>query len=171
MRGMSEVRRGLGLVVAVALLTGLLTSCEARGPAKETGSTGGAGPSSSATVTPTLDDTSVAWDPHTYPNFPKLSLTPGDLTTAAAAQVCIPNYTDTVRDVSTSKKKRIYGAYGIPYPQPRGTYECDHFIPLCLGGSNDPKNLWPQPAPQFKWIRRFPQPSSSTWGKRPRIRG
>jgi hypothetical protein len=24
-------------------------------------------------------------------------------------------------------------------------YEIDHLIPLCLGGSDDPSNLWPQP--------------------------
>ena len=27
-----------------------------------------------------------------------------------------------------------------------GAYEVDHFIPLELGGSNDIKNLWPEPA-------------------------
>ena len=24
-------------------------------------------------------------------------------------------------------------------------YEIDHLIPLCLGGSDDPSNLWPEP--------------------------
>jgi hypothetical protein len=34
------------------------------------------------------------------------------------------------------------------YKLPAGThpdYEIDHLIPLCLGGSNDPSNLWAQP--------------------------
>jgi hypothetical protein len=34
------------------------------------------------------------------------------------------------------------------YGMPTGThpdYEIDHLIPLCLGGSDDPSNLWPQP--------------------------
>src|SRR5690606_13651836 len=26
----------------------------------------------------------------------------------------------------------------------RGVFKIDHFIPLCMGGSNDEKNLWPQ---------------------------
>jgi hypothetical protein len=34
------------------------------------------------------------------------------------------------------------------YRLPTGThpdYEIDHLIPWCLGGSDDPSNLWPQP--------------------------
>jgi hypothetical protein len=34
------------------------------------------------------------------------------------------------------------------YELPAGThpdYEIDHLIPLCLGGSDDPSNLWPEP--------------------------
>jgi hypothetical protein len=34
------------------------------------------------------------------------------------------------------------------YKLPPGThpdYEIDHLIPLCLGGADDPSNLWPQP--------------------------
>lgn len=36
----------------------------------------------------------------------------------------------------------------IRYGLPTGThpdYEIDHLIPLCLGGADDPDNLWPQP--------------------------
>ena len=34
----------------------------------------------------------------------------------------------------------------MSYPQPTGAYEVDHFIPLEIGGSNDIKNLWLEPA-------------------------
>jgi hypothetical protein len=34
----------------------------------------------------------------------------------------------------------------VSYPQLTGAYEVDHFIPLEIGGSNDIKNLWLEPA-------------------------
>jgi hypothetical protein len=49
-------------------------------------------------------------------------------------------------------KKQVYAEYSISYPQPSGSYEVDHFIPLELGGSNDIANLWPElanPQPGF----------------------
>jgi hypothetical protein len=41
----------------------------------------------------------------------------------------------------------VYHQYGIPRQQ-RGLYEIDHVVPLELGGSNDPANLFPQLRPQ-----------------------
>lgn len=41
-------------------------------------------------------------------------------------------------------KRRVYASYG----RTRQTGVCcevDHLIPLALGGSNSPQNLWPQP--------------------------
>ncbi len=67
-------------------------------------------------------------------------------------KVCVSGYTKTVRDVSASLKKQVYRSYTIPYPQPFGTFELDHYIPLVLGGSNDIANLWPfaaDPRPGF----------------------
>jgi hypothetical protein len=46
-----------------------------------------------------------------------------------------------MRSPAWSGKPRRYGL-------PLGThldYEIDHLVPLCLGGSDDPSNLWPQP--------------------------
>jgi hypothetical protein len=34
----------------------------------------------------------------------------------------------------------------VPYPQPSGSFELDHLIPLELGGDNADANLWPEPA-------------------------
>jgi hypothetical protein len=47
------------------------------------------------------------------------------------------------RHVTESTRDQVYGEYG----QTRGQHCCevDHLIPLELGGSNDTKNLWPQP--------------------------
>jgi hypothetical protein len=78
-------------------------------------------------------------------------LTPGGTLTVTAEQVSVPGYSSKVRDVSTTTKREVYAEYGLSYPQKTGSFECDHFIPLCLGGSNSIKNLWPEPHPEFHW--------------------
>jgi hypothetical protein len=47
--------------------------------------------------------------------------------------------------MNAARRDEIFeGRYGLPL----GThpdYEIDHLIPLCLGGSDDPSNLWRKP--------------------------
>lgn len=82
-----------------------------------------------------------------YPTYPKVELTPGDvIPTATKDEICQSGYAKTVRAVTVELKKQVYIEYGLNYPQPAGDYEVDHFISLELGGSNDIKNLWPEPA-------------------------
>ena len=78
--------------------------------------------------------------------YPNPTLTPGAVLTTDASTICVPGYASSVRDVSTATKKQVYAEYGVSYPQPLGAYEVDHFIPLEIGGSNDIKNLWLEPA-------------------------
>ncbi len=79
--------------------------------------------------------------------YPNVRLTPGDVFVGVTAKdVCVSGYSSSVRDVPIIVKRQVYEEYGVPYPQPTGSYELDHFIPLELGGSNDIKNLWPEPA-------------------------
>ena len=78
--------------------------------------------------------------------YPNPSLTPGAVLTTDASTICAPGYASGVRDVSTATKEQVYAEYGVSYPQPLGAYEVDHFIPLEIGGSNDIKNLWLEPA-------------------------
>jgi hypothetical protein len=47
------------------------------------------------------------------------------------------------RNVSYGLKTRIYAEYHIPQ-KCRQEYTIDHFIPLSMGGSNAPQNLWPE---------------------------
>lgn len=86
--------------------------------------------------------------------LPDPACTPGAVfANATSSQICVPGYTKVVRSVSTKLKKQVYAAYGIFYPQPTGSYELDHLIPLALGGSNDAANLFPEardPVPGFK---------------------
>ena len=55
--------------------------------------------------------------------------------------VCTSGYSASVRDVSLELKKQLYKMNGLSYPQPRGTVQVDHIIPLELGGSNNIRNL------------------------------
>jgi hypothetical protein len=48
------------------------------------------------------------------------------------------------RHVTKSMKKKVAEFYGIPESKWE-KYEFDHLIPLCAGGSNDTRNLFPQP--------------------------
>ena len=78
--------------------------------------------------------------------FPDKACTPGDAFSDATVQeICVPGYTKSVRNVSVATKKEIYAEYGIA-SHTTGEYEVDHFIPLEIGGSNDPSNLFPEAA-------------------------
>jgi hypothetical protein len=44
----------------------------------------------------------------------------------------------------SARRDEVLRRYGIA-PGTHPDYEIDHLIPLCLGGSDDPSNLWPQP--------------------------
>jgi hypothetical protein len=88
---------------------------------------------------------------------PYAVLTPGDVRTTDAAVVCDKTQsTRTVRNVPGSLKQQIYRAYGLNskrdgWCNTEQGCEVDHLISLELGGSNDPKNLWPQPYQGTPW--------------------
>jgi hypothetical protein len=83
-------------------------------------------------------------DPY-YPYWPSPDLTPGNVQETRSSQFCQSGWASAHRYVTSTQYRQVYGAYGIPYPQPSGTFELDHLIPLELGGANDNSNLWPQP--------------------------
>jgi hypothetical protein len=81
-----------------------------------------------------------------------LAATPGAVDAAdTKAVLCSPKFrTGTVRNVPESLKHAVCAAYGVSPANCTGKkVEIDHLISLEIGGSNDQKNLWPQPyAPQ-----------------------
>lgn len=90
--------------------------------------------------------------------YPDSSLTAGKAETVSVADLtdtyeCPTSidkdtctYSQSHRNVSTSKRKKIYDAYNVPQnKRNRKSGEIDHFDPLCNGGSNDAENLWFQP--------------------------
>jgi hypothetical protein len=84
--------------------------------------------------------------------LPNASLAPGDVLTSNLSIICHSGYSATVRDVPQSLRLEVFARDGVAYPQPTGSTELDHIIPLCLGGSNDKKNLFvefAEPRPGF----------------------
>ncbi|HLW51301.1 MAG TPA: HNH endonuclease signature motif containing protein [Candidatus Angelobacter sp.] len=82
--------------------------------------------------------------------LPNPKLTPGATTDATATALCSKSFhTGSVRNVPESEKNAVYKEYGISnhkgYCAGAEGCEIDHLISLELGGSNDIKNLWPQP--------------------------
>ncbi len=77
--------------------------------------------------------------------MPNHALTPGDVAESNTAEVCSIGDAERRRSVSYRVRDRVYLSYGIPRGQRKGRYRIDHLIPLELGGSNLPSNLWPQP--------------------------
>jgi hypothetical protein len=79
--------------------------------------------------------------------MPNVHRTPGDsFAGVTAGQVCTTGWASAHRHVTTAQYHEVYAAYGIRYPEPSGTYELDHLVPLEIGGDNTNANLWPEPA-------------------------
>ena len=84
---------------------------------------------------------SPAWADSTI--VPDPTLTPGAVRTTNAAQICSTD-TRELRHWSRERDDRIMREYGLE-PGPHPDFEVDHLIPLCLGGADDDRNLWPEP--------------------------
>jgi hypothetical protein len=86
--------------------------------------------------------------------LPNQKLTPGDtFSGVTAADVCTPGWASEHRHVTESMRDEVYAEYD----RTRGPDCCevDHLSPLELGGSNDIRNLWPQPdAPRPGWAEK-----------------
>jgi hypothetical protein len=76
--------------------------------------------------------------------LPDPKLTPGDTFPGVTADdVCTPGWSREHRNVTESMRDEVYAEYARS--RGPGCCEVDHLVPLELGGSNDLKNLWPQP--------------------------
>ncbi len=82
--------------------------------------------------------------------LPNAQYTPGAVLSVTMSDVCTPDYARNARDVPIEEKEAVYREYGIMHHGPH-QYEVDHLIPLEIGGSNDEKNLWPQPMNTQPW--------------------
>lgn len=82
--------------------------------------------------------------------LPDRSLTPGTTRPVAVADICAANHDEVVRPVSTSLQQEVFKEYGIR-GVPAGNYEVDHLITPGLGGTDDIRNLWPEPRYDTAW--------------------
>ena len=84
-----------------------------------------------------------------YPVGPVAELTPGSLCERPTTKRYPEGIPYCARDVDSNLKKEIMRKYDQQFgykvtQMDRGAFKIDHFIPLCMGGSNREDNLWPQ---------------------------
>ncbi len=84
-----------------------------------------------------------------FPTAPNENLTPGDLCRKADNLRYPEKIRYCNRSVSGNEKQTIIRMYdrelGFEIGQMNRTdFKIDHYIPLCVGGSNESENLWPQ---------------------------
>lgn len=84
-----------------------------------------------------------------FPRGPNLQLTPGSLCQHPDRYRYPEKIPYCERNVSPGTKDDVIRHYdrelGYHVQQmPRREFKIDHYIPLCMGGSNEPNNLWPQ---------------------------
>lgn len=84
--------------------------------------------------------------------LPDPDLTPGHVCTPQDPDFDKFDYTEKIarcrRHFTIGDKQKVADSYGgIPREEWK-KYEFDHMIPLCAGGSNDLRNVWPEPIEQ-----------------------
>ena len=81
--------------------------------------------------------------------IPRSDLTPGAVRAVAVTDVCRVQLTGNA-EVMPSVQRQVFAEYGMPTPA-RRAYEVDYLITPALGGSDDIRNLWPQPYAGSPW--------------------
>ena len=83
-----------------------------------------------------------------FPKGPDASITPGALCIRPDSHRYPEQINYCERDVDSDTKRGRFAAYDqLGYrtrSMDRQDFKIDHYIPLCMGGANDSKNLWPQ---------------------------
>jgi hypothetical protein len=97
-----------------------------------------------------------------FPASPDPKLTPGSLCEKQSELRYPERIKYCNRHVSSSTKYDIIDTYDqiLGYSigdMPRGQFKIDHYIPLCMGGSNERDNLWPQHESVYRFTDRLEQ--------------
>ncbi len=84
-----------------------------------------------------------------FPITPNEKITPGDVCDVANSFRYPERIKYCEREVSRERKAAIFLTYDRELgfhtrEMNRADFKIDHYIPLCMGGSNDDENLWPQ---------------------------
>ena len=80
---------------------------------------------------------------------PRPDLTPGAVRATTVADICSDHLSGN-GEVLPAVQRLVFTEYGMPNAEPRG-YEVDYLITPALGGSDDIRNLWPQPYRGSAW--------------------
>lgn len=81
--------------------------------------------------------------------LPDPTYTPGSTRPVALEQLCSAS-PDAVADVPPDLQQKIFREYGIQ-GTPAAEFEVDYLITPGLGGSEDVRNLWPEPHGNTQW--------------------
>ena len=92
---------------------------------------------------------SLCYGNERYPTTPDESLTPGSTCQHPDSRRYEEQIPYCTRNVTSGRKAQIFARYDkeLGYEtrrMDRYQFKIDHYIPLCMGGSNDDDNLWPQ---------------------------
>ncbi|HTW22293.1 MAG TPA: zf-HC2 domain-containing protein [Candidatus Baltobacteraceae bacterium] len=83
------------------------------------------------------------------PLLPDTRLTPGATRPVTANQICIGSGPAEARP-PLRMQQAVFHEYGMDGAPPRN-YEVDHLITPALGGTDDIRNLWPEPYASTEW--------------------
>jgi hypothetical protein len=83
-------------------------------------------------------------------DIPDRRLTPGMTQPLTTEELCSMDDHGSAPAIPRAVALRVFEAYGVTDPRPR-EYELDYLIAPELGGTNDIRNLWPQPYRTVPW--------------------
>ena len=82
--------------------------------------------------------------------LPNPTLTPGATRPVAIGDLCSTDHDQVVLPISGTLRQKVFDEYGMQ-GEPFENYEVDYLITPGLGGSEDIRNLWPQPRYNAAW--------------------
>jgi hypothetical protein len=82
--------------------------------------------------------------------LPDPGFTPGSTRQVSLAEICSADRDEVIRNVSGLVQQKVFQEYGIK-DQPSTDFEVDYLITPGLGGSDDVRNLWPEPHSSTAW--------------------
>jgi|SRR5580658_573353 hypothetical protein len=83
-------------------------------------------------------------------SLPNPKLTPGSTRALAFADLCSTGHDEVIRAVPNRLQQDVFREYGIAGAR-AADYEVDYLITPGLGGSDDIRNLWPEPHYNTEW--------------------
>lgn len=82
--------------------------------------------------------------------LPNQSLTPGAIRPVTISEICAMDHDEVILPVSDALQKKVFQEYGLRNATAEN-YEVDYLISPGLGGTDDLRNLWPEPRYNTVW--------------------